>query len=125
MLDLDHFKKVNDTYGHLAGDEVLKETARRILATTRAYDLVGRLGGEEFIVVHPGSDYTQAQGIAGRIWGAIRGEPYVIEGRKIRITASLVVATLDPVAENDLTPALNRADRALYNAKNSGRDRVM
>ena len=124
MLDLDHFKKINDTYGHLVGDEVLKETARRILATTRAYDLAGRFGGEEFIVVHPNADYTQAQGIASRIWGAIRAEPYVIEGRKINVTASLGVATLDPATENDFMPALKRADLALYDAKNTGRDRV-
>ena len=125
MLDLDHFKKVNDAYGHLVGDEVLKETARRILATTRAYDLVGRLGGEEFVIVHPDVDYQQAQGIASRIWGAIRAEPYAIEGKKINVTASLGVATLDPAAEKDFTPALGRADRALYDAKNAGRDRVV
>jgi diguanylate cyclase (GGDEF)-like protein len=124
LLDLDHFKKVNDTHGHLAGDEVLRETARRILATTRAYDLVGRLGGEEFIVVHPDADYVQAQGIANRIWGAIRAEPFIVEGKKIRVTASLGVATLDPAAEKDFTATLERADRALYGAKNAGRDRV-
>lgn len=125
MLDLDHFKKVNDAYGHLVGDEVLKETALRIQATTRAYDLVGRLGGEEFVVVHPDADYMQARTIAGRIWEAIRAQPYVIEGNKIKVTASLGVATLDLTTENDLTPALQRADRALYNAKKAGRDRVV
>jgi diguanylate cyclase (GGDEF)-like protein len=125
LLDLDHFKKVNDAYGHLVGDEVLKETARRIQATTRVYDLVGRLGGEEFVIVHPDADYTQAKGIAGRVWEAIRQEPYVIEGRKITVAASLGVATLDPSVEKDITPALERADRALYNAKKEGRDRVM
>jgi diguanylate cyclase (GGDEF)-like protein len=125
MLDLDHFKKVNDAYGHLVGDEVLKQTALRIQATTRTYDLVGRLGGEEFVVVHPDADYMQARTIAGRIWEAIGAQPYVIEGNKIKVTASLGVATLDLTTENDLTPALQRADRALYNAKKAGRDRVM
>jgi diguanylate cyclase (GGDEF)-like protein len=125
MLDLDHFKKINDSYGHLVGDEVLKETAQRIRATTRAYDLVGRLGGEEFVVVHPDADYTQARTIAGRIWEAIRAQPYVIDGNKIKVAASLGVATLDLTAETDLTPALQRADRALYNAKKAGRDRVV
>jgi diguanylate cyclase (GGDEF)-like protein len=124
LLDLDHFKKVNDAYGHLIGDEVLKETARRIQATTRTYDLVGRLGGEEFVIVHLDADYTQAKGIAGRVWEAIRQEPYVIEGKKIMVAASLGVATLDPAVEEDITPALERADRALYNAKETGRDRV-
>jgi diguanylate cyclase (GGDEF)-like protein len=124
MVDLDHFKKVNDAYGHLVGDEVLKETARRIQATTRTYDLVGRLGGEEFVIVHPDADYMQAKGIAGRIWQAIRQEPYVIEGKKIMVAASLGVATLDPSVEKDITPALQRADRALYSAKRAGRDRV-
>jgi len=125
MLDLDHFKKINDSYGHLVGDEVLKETAQRIRATTRAYDLVGRLGGEEFVLVHPDADYTQARTIAGRIWEAIRAQPYVIDGNKIKVAASLGVATLDLTAETDLTPALQRADRALYNAKKAGRDRVV
>jgi len=125
MLDLDHFKKINDAYGHLVGDEVLKETAQRIQATTRAYDLVGRLGGEEFVVVHPDADYTQAKTIAGRIWEAIRQEPYVIDGRRIKVAASIGVATMDLTTETDLTPALQRADSALYNAKKKGRDRVM
>jgi diguanylate cyclase (GGDEF)-like protein len=125
MLDLDHFNTVNDAYGHLVGDEVLKETSLRIQATTRAYDLVGRLGGEEFLVVHPDADYMQAKTIAGRIWEAIRAQPYVIEGNKIKVTASLGVATLDLTTENDLTPALQRADCALYNAKKAGRDRVV
>jgi diguanylate cyclase (GGDEF)-like protein len=125
MLDLDHFKKVNDAYGHLVGDEVLRETARRIQATTRAYDLVGRLGGEEFVIVHPDADYMQAKAIAGRIWEAIRREPYVIGGERIMVAASLGVATLDPKLETDITPALQRADLALYNAKKAGRDRVV
>ena len=125
LIDLDHFKKVNDAYGHLVGDEVLKETARRIQATTRTYDLVGRLGGEEFVVVHPDADYWQAKGIAGRIWEAIRQEPYVIEGKRIMVAASLGVASLDLMTETDLTPAMGRADLALYSAKKSGRDRVM
>lgn len=125
MLDLDHFKKVNDAYGHLVGDEVLKETARRIQATTRAYDVVGRLGGEEFVIVHPDADYMQAKAIAGRIWEAIRREPYVVGGKKIKVAASLGVATLDPELEKDITPALQRADLALYNAKKAGRDRVV
>jgi len=125
LLDLDHFKKVNDAYGHLVGDEVLKETARRIQATTRAYDLVGRLGGEEFVIVHPDADYLQAKGIASRIWEAIRQEPYVIEGKRIKVAASLGVASFDPAEEEDITPVLQRADRALYNAKKTGRDRVM
>lgn len=125
LIDLDYFKKVNDDHGHLVGDEVLKETARRIQATTRAYDLVGRLGGEEFVIVHPDADYLQAKGVAGRVWEAIRQEPYVIEGKKIMVAASLGVATLDPSVEKDITPALERADRALYHAKKTGRDRVV
>jgi diguanylate cyclase (GGDEF)-like protein len=124
MLDLDYFKKVNDDYGHLAGDEVLRETARRILATTRAYDLVGRFGGEEFLVVHPDADYRHAQAVARRIWAMIRAQPYIIEDRRITVTASVGVATLGE-AEDDLTPALRRADRALYEAKHTGRDRVV
>jgi diguanylate cyclase (GGDEF)-like protein len=125
MLDLDHFKKVNDHYGHLVGDEVLKETAQRIQATTRAYDLVGRLGGEEFVVVHPDADYEQAKNIAARIWEAIQAQPYAVDGNRIRVGASLGVASMDLTTETDLTPAMQRADRALYNAKKTGRNRVM
>jgi diguanylate cyclase (GGDEF)-like protein len=125
LIDLDYFKNVNDAHGHLVGDEVLKETARRIQASTRAYDLVGRLGGEEFVIVHPDADYVQAKGIASRIWEAIRQEPYVVEGKKIMVAASLGVATLDLTVEKDITPAMERADRALYHAKKTGRDRVV
>jgi diguanylate cyclase (GGDEF)-like protein len=125
MLDLDHFKTVNDTYGHIVGDEVLKETARRIVSMTRVYDLVGRMGGEEFVIVHPDADYLHAKGIADRIWGAIRAEPYIIKGNHINVTASLGVATLDPAEARDFTSVLGRADRALYDAKNTGRDRVV
>jgi diguanylate cyclase (GGDEF)-like protein len=125
MVDLDYFKRVNDTYGHMIGDKVLKETARRIVATTRVYDLVGRMGGEEFIIIHPDADYLQARNIANRIWGAIRTEPYIVEGNNIPITASLGVATLDPTDGKDFTAVFGRADSALYDAKNAGRDRVM
>jgi len=124
MVDLDRFKTINDTHGHAVGDRVLKETARRILATTRPYDVVGRLGGEEFVIIHPDADYVEARGIARRIWSAIREEPYSIDGIKIRVSASLGVATLDPTVEKDFTAALDRADRAMYEAKRTGRDRV-
>jgi diguanylate cyclase (GGDEF)-like protein len=123
MLDLDHFKLVNDTYGHLAGDVVLKEVARRMSQAVRAYDLVARYGGEEFLIVLPGCDTDQLQECAERIRSSIAGAP-VIAASELSITASIgaVVARLDMATEMEILAA---ADLALYEAKRSGRNRAV
>ena len=123
MLDLDHFKLVNDTYGHLAGDVVLKEVARRMSQVVRAYDLVARYGGEEFLIVLPGCDKDQLQECAERIRLSIASAP-VIPALELSITASIgaVVARLDMAAEMEILAA---ADVALYEAKASGRNRAV
>lgn len=124
MLDLDHFKRINDCFGHGAGDEVLREVAERIQLNTRPADIPCRYGGEEFIVILPETDGDVACSVAERMRGAIAGEPFALpDGETIQVTTSIGVATL---SAGDETPAdlINRADRALYLAKNGGRNRV-
>jgi two-component system, cell cycle response regulator len=123
MLDLDHFKHVNDTYGHVVGDEVLREIARRLERAIRVYDSVGRFGGEEFMIVLPGTDPAAAEQAAERIRAEISREPVLTTAGTLRVTGSLGVVThrgsvVDP------TGLLVAADDALYDAKGSGRDRV-
>jgi diguanylate cyclase (GGDEF)-like protein len=123
MLDLDHFKDVNDTYGHLAGDVALKEAARRIQQAVRSYDLVGRYGGEEFLIVLPRCDSEQVNACAERIRCSIGDRPFSVDQATIRITASLGLTVVNPAIFSE-QQALAAADAALYQAKVSGRDRV-
>jgi len=124
MLDVDHFKRVNDTRGHLAGDAVLKEIARRIRQAIRSYDLAGRYGGEEFLVVLPDCDSEQIRRCAERIRSAVADEPILAEGSYLTITVSAGTTVLDPVPGTE-SDALAVADTALYRAKNAGRNRVV
>jgi len=124
MVDLDNFKHVNDTYGHLAGDAVLREIARRMQACVRAYDYVGRYGGEEFLVVSPGSSGTNALQLAERVRNAIAAEPVRARNLAIPVTASFGITVTDggevPTAET----LIRIADEALYRAKASGKNRI-
>ena len=124
MLDLDHFKRVNDTHGHLVGDEVLREVARRLQKAVRIYDSVGRFGGEEFVVVLPGADRQNAMRAAERIRADISRDPIETTVGPLTITASLGVVTRHTELANDATALLVAADGALYEAKEHGRDRV-
>jgi two-component system, cell cycle response regulator len=123
MLDVDHFKRVNDTYGHLAGDHVLIEASRRMQEAVRSYDLVGRYGGEEFLVVSPDCDRDQIQLCAERIRSAMAEQPVLALGSRIAITVSAGTAVLAArlTTEKD---ALAAADTALYRAKSAGRNQV-
>jgi diguanylate cyclase (GGDEF)-like protein len=123
MADVDHFKHINDTLGHAAGDAVLKETARRMRASIRPYDSVGRYGGEEFLVVSPGCGAGGAAEQAERIRKCISAEPYKAYDVEIGATMSLgfSVAPSEATISSEL---LRIADEALYAAKNGGRDRV-
>ncbi len=124
MADLDHFKRINDTYGHLSGDSVLREAAQRMQSCLRSYDAVGRYGGEEFLLVLPGSSASGAAQFAERLRVCLSSEPVVIsEGRAIQVTVSLGVAES---GGRRRTPEelIHMADQALYRAKALGRNRV-
>jgi two-component system, cell cycle response regulator len=124
LLDLDHFKCVNDTHGHLSGDAVLKEAARRMSTLVRAYDTVGRYGGEEFLIVVPAADAPGALGLAERIRKGMETPPISTPGGEIQITASLGVAVSTVQAPLDSQTLVRLADEALYRAKEQGRNRV-
>lgn len=124
MLDLDHFKKINDSHGHLAGDAVIKEAARRLTQAVRSYDSVGRYGGEEFLAVLPGCDRGQTQSTAERIRAEIAGSPVSAAGTEISFTVSIGAMVAEAGSESP-TEILAAADSALYQAKNSGRDRTV
>jgi two-component system cell cycle response regulator len=125
LCDVDHFKSVNDLHGHLAGDDVLKEVANRLLESVRPGDVVGRYGGEEFLVVLRGCDHLRIAEVAERARAAIALEPFHARGRTLQISMS-VGATVAEHSERVLTPEIliGEADRALYRAKQSGRNRV-
>jgi diguanylate cyclase (GGDEF)-like protein len=123
MLDIDFFKRVNDTYGHAVGDEVLRQLATRAQATLRAGDLFGRWGGEEFIVLMPGTGLPEAMEAARRLRLAIAALEFNANGEVFHITVSLGVAQLQPQESADTL--VSRADEALYAAKHAGRDCVM
>jgi diguanylate cyclase (GGDEF)-like protein len=120
LLDLDRFKRINDEYGHLAGDEVLRATAGVICQQLRAGDLVGRYGGEELVLCLPNSSGEQAMATAEQIRHSLRGTRIWHEGRAITITVSIGVAELRP--DEGMTSWLSRADSALYASKHRGRD---
>ena len=120
LIDLDHFKRVNDTHGHLVGDEVLRETARRLGAAVRPYDFVGRYGGEEFLVVAPGHDHDRALDLAERIRRVFAEAPVATSGPTLPLTLSLGAVAVRGGAE--VKDVLAAADAALYEAKGAGRN---
>jgi diguanylate cyclase (GGDEF)-like protein len=124
MLDLDYFKRINDTYGHSFGDAVIKRVAVAMKEHLREYDLLGRLGGEEFLIVSPDVEIDDVVGFAERIREIIKTEKIVDGMHEISVTASIGVTALN---DQDTSPdgLLGRADNALYKAKEGGRDRVV
>ncbi len=119
IIDLDHFKQVNDTHGHLVGDQVLAEVAERVARAVRRSDIVARWGGEEFVVLAPESDPRAAREMAEKLRRRIAGQPFAGVGR---VTASVGVTA--SLAGEGVDALLGRADQALYRAKAEGRDRV-
>jgi len=120
LIDLDHFKRINDTHGHLVGDDALRETAQRITSAVRPYDYVGRYGGEEFLVVAPGYDPAHALDLAERIRAMFESAPIATSGPVVQVTLSLGVVTLTGGAK--IKDVLAAADEALYEAKSGGRN---
>jgi len=123
MLDLDHFKHVNDTHGHHAGDGVLRQMVQRCRQLFRETDLLGRLGGEEFAVLLPETALAQAQITAERLCREMAEQPIVLEGQSVAVTVSIGVAQAQ-ADDRSLEELLRRADQALYDAKHGGRNRV-
>jgi len=126
ITDIDRFKAINDTYGHDVGDEVLREFAGRLRQNVRGIDLACRMGGEEFVVVMPDTDGPVAEKVAERIRAQIADTPFLVgaEGREIAVTVSVGVSAM--MREADTVEAMmKRADLALYEAKNGGRNRVV
>jgi diguanylate cyclase (GGDEF)-like protein len=124
MADIDHFKRINDTYGHLTGDEVLCEVARRMQRSLRRYDTIGRFGGEEFLLVLPECGLEEGVKLAERICHLVRAEPVRAKNEPIEVTISLGVTVANRLAPADLEALLGAADAALYRAKEAGRNRV-
>lgn len=122
VIDLDFFKRVNDTYGHLAGDEVLKQVSKVLAANVRSIDRLGRYGGEEFLLVLPGSGENEALAALERLRQAVELIDWLAIAPEMRVTMSAGVAQM----RSDEMPAdaLNRADKALYRAKDAGRNRI-
>lgn len=125
MLDIDYFKKVNDKYGHQAGDKVLVEIGKILLEHTRDYDTPARYGGEEFILVLPGTDLHSATDIAERIRRSTQEKVIFFEKHRINCTVSLGLSLFDSNKANSTEKIIQNADAALYRAKREGRNRTV
>ena len=124
LIDVDHFKHVNDTYGHHGGDEVLRELAQRLTATLRQNDWLGRYGGEELMVVLPGLQHAGASIPIERLRECVADRPFTVQNYKVTLTVSIGVAWCDSSSDT-VHEMISRADAALYAAKDSGRNRVI
>jgi len=124
MFDLDHFKRINDQHGHLAGDAVLRTTVSRVSAMVRTADIFGRYGGEEFALVLPATDLASAKIVGEKVRNCIGGEPIDFNGQNLLVTSSVGVTQMRPHIPS-YEALIHEADTALYTAKNSGRNRVV
>lgn len=125
MIDIDHFKSVNDCYGHAAGDRVLAGTAHAIMSNLRGEDLIGRLGGEEFGIILARSSQAEAERVAERIRAAVDQLAFDVAGATLRVTVSIGLAAAQGRQAETLYTLLAGADEALYRAKAAGRNRVI
>lgn len=122
MLDIDHFKQVNDSFGHEVGDRVIQQIAQVLQRLSRTSDVIARVGGEEFLLVMPNTDGNAARTVAERLRRAIGDEALLVDGQRIAVTVSLGVTTVEGTV--DLEDLSREADRAMYEAKRGGRNRV-
>jgi diguanylate cyclase (GGDEF)-like protein len=121
MMDIDHFKQVNDRLGHAAGDAILRQLAERLNHTLRSADILARYGGEEFIILLPRTSSTEAELIVKRLWQVITEKPFHFDNKPICVTVSIGVAELNENIEN-LDMLIRCADQALYQSKQAGRN---
>jgi two-component system cell cycle response regulator len=124
MLDIDHFKRVNDRHGHDVGDAVLRETSVRLRKAVREIDVVTRYGGEEFLLVLPSTNFSGALSVADRVWRAVGSEPYLLPAGPERVSISVGVAVFPSRDIKTKDQLIKAADKALYQAKGDGRDRI-
>jgi diguanylate cyclase (GGDEF)-like protein len=124
IADLDHFKAVNDLYGHAVGDQVLVEVAKRMSSKMRPYEVLVRYGGEEFLAVLCECDAPAAQKMAERLRRVLADEPFDVEGKKVALTASFGVASRSQASGTEIEGLIRLADKALYRAKAEGRNRI-
>jgi len=124
MLDLDHFKVINDTYGHIAGDAALREAGRRMMISTRQYDSMGRYGGEEFLLIFPGCNAQATIEKAERLRSNLCTEPLLLTDTAVTLTASFGATSVIPRIDTNSEGLIRTADEALYRAKRLGRNRV-
>lgn len=125
MADIDHFKVLNDRYGHQAGDQVLQEVSRLLTHGLRKSDPVGRYGGEEFGIVLGGCSPDKASALCERLRATIESNPFTVLGQSVKVTVSLGLAHADPTEDVSETDLIRRADQALYRAKELGRNRLV
>ena len=124
ILDIDHFKQVNDSYGHLTGDRALAKVATACTAALRQFDQLGRIGGEEFLVLLPHTRMAQARQVAERIRSTVEMQQFADIDPDLRLSVSIGIAELRP-EDKDLQALCERADSALYAAKDGGRNRMV
>ena len=122
-LDLDQFKAINDKYGHATGDEVIRTTAHKLIQHSRASDIAGRIGGEEFVLFLPMANNHTAFAIAERIRADIEQQDIIADNKHVKFTVSIGVSTLQ-ASDLHIESMLKRADKALYQAKNQGRNQA-
>ncbi|MEO3413903.1 GGDEF domain-containing protein [Roseovarius sp. CAU 1744] len=122
MADVDHFKRINDRYGHKAGDHALKQFVTTLVRNCREDDVVARFGGEEFVILLKGVSRDEGEGTAQRLCECVRGKRIFADGQELQLTASFGVAEIMTVSQIDI--ALQMADLAVYRAKREGRDQV-
>jgi diguanylate cyclase (GGDEF)-like protein len=123
LADLDRFKSINDDFGHLAGDDVLRDFAHLVRTTTRRSDVIGRVGGEEFLVVMPGTTAEEAKAVLDRLRSAVEARRVPVAGAgEVRYTVSVGITQVS--LEDSVDAAFGRADAALFRAKRLGRNRV-